>query len=234
MNTEIFESDFWNILKVIPQTLGLSLLILLMAVVLGTFFWQLGDSQSNVIKRGYGLLSSYLRGVPLLIHLLVFYYSIPIVVKVIGSVLGSKIDTNNLSPVYAVLISYTIYSASFLAEIIRGSFKSVGNDQLQAADALGYTESQSFWLILVPQALSDAVPKILNYYVLLIRQLSLAFLVSVVDIFAKAKLVSAANDRYIEAFCAAAIIYWGVCVSLTIIFNRVEHYLRRYERRSIA
>ena len=234
MNTEIFESDFWNILKVIPQTLGLSLLILLLSVILGTIFWKLGSSRSQVVKRGYELLVSYLRGVPLLIHLLVFYYAVPILVKAVGNAWGSRIDTNNLSPLYAVLISYTIYSASFLAEIIRGSFKSVGGDQLQAADALGYTESQSFWLILVPQALSDAVPKILNYYVLLIRQLSLAFLVSVVDIFAKAKLVSAANDRYIEAFCAAALIYWIVCVSLTIIFNRVEHHLRRFERRSIA
>ncbi len=234
MNEQIFVTDFWHIWAVVPQTLGLSFLILILGTLLGTLYWRAQESSFWGIRWIYSALTSYFRGIPLLIHLLVFYYAIPIVVKVISNQFGLGIDVNKISPIYAVIISYTLYSASFLAEIIRGSFKSVGYDQVEAAAALGYTPFQSFYAVKLPQALSDAVPKILNYYTLLIRQLSLAFLVSVVDIFAKAKLQSAANDRYIEAFCAAAIVYWILCVILTAVFSRIENYLRRYDRRSIA
>ncbi|KRK47288.1 amino acid ABC transporter permease [Secundilactobacillus kimchicus JCM 15530] len=132
------------------------------------------------------------------------------------------------------MISYTLYAASFLSEIIRSSFKSVGKDQLEAAAALGYTKYQQFFAIKLPQALTDAIPKILNYYTLLIRQLSLAFLVSVVDIFAKSKLESADNFYYIESFLAAALVYWILCIALTLLFSNYEKYLRRFERSNAA
>lgn len=234
MNSQIVLNDVTGILKVVPQTLGLSFLILLLGVILGSLFWRIQETNNHVIKGVYRGLLSYFRGVPLLIHLLVFYYGLPIVVKVFSDQFNWGIDTTHLNPIYAVITSYTLYSACFLSEIIRGSFKSVGSDQLEAASALGYTHLQRFWAIWLPQALSDAVPKILNYYTLLIRQLSLAFLVSVVDIFAKAKLESAGNDRYIEAFCAAALVYWILCVILTAVFSRIEKYLRRYEGRQLA
>ncbi|KRK88274.1 amino acid ABC transporter permease [Lentilactobacillus sunkii] len=234
MNSQIVLNDVTGILKVVPQTLGLSFLILLFGVILGSIFWRIQETNNHVVKGVYRGLLSYFRGVPLLIHLLVFYYGLPSVVKVFSDQFNWGIDTTHLNPIYAVVVSYTLYSACFLSEIIRGSFKSVGSDQLEAASALGYTHLQRFWAIWLPQALSDAVPKILNYYTLLIRQLSLAFLVSVVDIFAKAKLESAGNDRYIEAFCAAALVYWILCVILTAIFSRIEKYLRRYEGRQLA
>lgn len=234
MNNQIFWNDFWVIWKVVPQTLLLSILILLLSTALGTLFWRIQETNHRLLKYLYRGFLSYFRGVPLLIHLLVFYYALPIVIKVFSNRFDWGVDTVHLNPIYAVLISYTLYSACFLSEIIRGSFKSVGEDQLEAASALGYTEFQRFWAVWLPQALSEGLPKILNYYTLLIRQLSLAFLVSVVDIFAKAKLQTAANDRYIEAFVAAALIYWILCVSLTTIFSRIEHHLRRYDRRELA
>lgn len=218
----------------VPQTLGLSLVILLLSVILGTLYWKMQGSRFRIPRLIYQILNSYFRGIPLLIHLLIFYYGIPIVVKVVSSRFNLGININQISSMYAVVISYTLYSATFLEEIIRGSFKSVGEDQLEAAAALGYTSGQSFWAVKLPQALSDAIPKILNYYTLLIRQLSLAFLVSVVDIFAKAKIQSATNDGYVEAFTAAAIVYWIVCIVLTLIFSRVEDYLRRSDRRVLA
>lgn len=234
MSSHIFVGDFWTIWKVVPQTLGLSFLILILATLLGSLFWQIQESRHTAIKFLYHAFSSYFRGVPLLIHLLIFYYGLPIVIKALSNQFNWGVNTNQLNPIYAVIVSYTLYSASFLAEIIRGSFKSVGTDQLEAASALGCTGTQRFFAVWLPQALSEVLPKILNYYTLLIRQLSLAFLVSVVDIFAKAKLETAANDRYIEAFCAAAIVYWILCVVLTLIFSKVEHYLRRYDRSVLA
>ncbi|WP_369473065.1 amino acid ABC transporter permease [Secundilactobacillus kimchicus] len=212
----------------------LSLLILLLSIILGTGLTLLRQSQNRLTRIIYRIYISYFRGVPLLIHLLVFYYALPPIVKLFSDHLNLHVDTLHLNPIYAVLISYTLYAASFLSEIIRSSFKSVGKDQLEAAAALGYTKYQQFFAIKLPQALTDAIPKILNYYTLLIRQLSLAFLVSVVDIFAKSKLESADNFYYIESFLAAALVYWILCIALTLLFSNYEKYLRRFERSNAA
>lgn len=230
MNTSILASDFWAIWTVVPQTLALSVLILVLGVLIGTILWQLHDSRFLLVRGIYRVYTSYFRGMPLLIHLLLTYYALPVAVKVFSDQFHWGIDTQHISSMYAIIVSYTLYSASFLAEIVRGSFKSVGTDQLEAAQALGYSHTQQFTAVWLPQALTEAVPKILNYYTLLIRQLSLAFLVSFVDIFAKSKLQSSVNAHYIESFVAAAIVYWVLCVILTFIFSKYETYLRRYER----
>ncbi|KRM10305.1 amino acid ABC transporter permease [Paucilactobacillus suebicus] len=230
MNVNIFTHDLRGIWLVVPDTLLVSVAILALGIVLGMILYVLQQRNNFIIRSICRLYVSYFRGVPLLIHLLIFYYGLPVVLQVISTAFNLHINYEHLNPIYAVLLSYTMYSSSFISEIIRGSFMSVGQDQIEAATALGYSRAQAFWKIKLPQSLNESVPKFLNYYVLLIRQLSLAFMVSFVDIFAKAKLESAINYRYIESFCAAAVVYWILCVVLTFIFKKYENYLRRYEK----
>ncbi len=234
MNVSIFTHDLKGIWLVVPDTLLVSIAILALGIILGMILYVLQQQNNNIINALCRLYISYFRGVPLLIHLLIFYYGLPVAVQVISSTFNLHLDSQHLAPIYPVLLSYTMYSSSFLSEIIRGSFKSVGKDQIEAATALGYSRVQAFWKIKLPQSLNESVPKFLNYYVLLIRQLSLAFMVSFVDIFAKAKLESAINYRYIESFCAAAVVYWILCVVLTFIFKKYEIYLRRYEKAVVS
>lgn len=229
MQTQIFTHDFWGIWQVVPQTLALSILILSLAIVGGLLLNSLRQSRIGLLQCTGRLYVSYFRGVPLLIHLLVAYYALPVVLKAIFP----QANTDHLSPMYSVILSYVAYSSAFTSEIIRGSFRSVTLDQIEAGRASGYTALQIDLHIRIPQALSEAVPKFLNYYVLLIRQLSLAFTVSFIDIFAKAKLESAINYRYIESFCAAAVVYWILCATLTYLFHQYEKYLRRYENTAV-
>ncbi len=141
----------------------------------------------------------------------------------------SPVKLQRLNPLYAIVITYTLYTAAFMSEIIRGAYQSVDRQQLDAARALGYTKWQTYRFIKLPQALVEVLPKLLNYYLLLIRQLSLAFLVSFVDIFAQAQLQSAINYRYIESYCAAALIYWLIGIVLTLLFGRWEGHLKKYQ-----
>lgn len=234
MESKIFINDFWGIWQVVPETLLVSVLILGLGIIGGLALYGLKGSHSWISRHIANIYISYFRGVPLLIHLLVTYYGLPIVLKAITVVTHWNIDTNRLNPIFAIIISYTLYTSAFISEIIRGSFKSVGTDQSEAAISAGYTNWQAVRYIRIPQALSEAVPKFLNYFVLLIRQLSLAFIVSFVDIFAKSKLESAINYRYIESFCAAALVYWILCAVLTMLFSRYEKYLRRYDKEAIV
>lgn len=231
MNSSILVNDILKIWPVVPGTLLLSFLILIIGIILGAGLNKL--QESGRFGRGFvAFYLSYFRGIPLLIHLFIFYFGLPLLLT---STLPHFMNVNTvalqrISPLYAIIISYSLYTAAFMTEILRGSFKAVEEGQLEAAEALGYTNWQSFFYIQLPQALTEALPKFLNYYLLLIRQLSLAFMVSFVDIFAQAQLQSANNYRYIESYVAAAVVYWILCVVLSTIFRRFEDYLRRYQQ----
>lgn len=182
----------------------------------------------NRISQAY---ITYFRGIPLVIHLFIVYYGLPVLLTtILPPLFGvSSVKLQRLNPLYAIIITYTLYTAAFMSEIIRGAYQAVDPQQLDAARALGYTKWQTYRFIKLPQALVEALPKLLNYYLLLIRQLSLAFLVSFIDIFAQAQLQSAINYRYIESYCAAALIYWLIGVVLTLIFGRWEGHLKKYQ-----
>ena len=73
----------------------------------------------------------------------------------------------------------------------------------------------------------EALPDIMNSFLVIIKALSLAFLITVVDIFAQAKLLGASDFRYVEAFAAAAFVYWILCSFFTFVINKVELRLRK-------
>lgn len=232
MKLNTFISDFWGIWPIVPGTLLLSIVILLLGILIGSGISHLKTSSNHVSRFIASLYVTYFRGIPLLIHLFIVYYGLPVLLT---SVLPIFIKINviylqRLNPIYAILITYSLYSAAFLSEIIRGSFRSVPGGQIEAARAMGYTGWQTYVHISLPQALVEATPKLLNYYLLLLRQLSLAFLVSFVDIFAQAQLQSAINYRYIEAYVAAAFVYWILSIVLNFIFKRFENRISLYRR----
>lgn len=230
MNNSILVEDILKIWPVVPATLLLSLLILLLGIILGLILNHFRD-HGIIGKEFVNLYLSYFRGIPLLIHLFVFYYGLPLLLtNTLPHIMKvNEVTLQRISPLYAIIISYSLYTAAFVTEIIRGAFSAVEQGQLEAATALGYTNWQKLVYIKIPQALTEAVPKFLNYYLLLIRQLSLAFMVSFVDIFAQAQLQSASNYRYIESYVAAAVVYWSVCVVLTMGFHRIEKRISRYQ-----
>lgn len=215
----------------VPQTLLLSIVLLILGLLVGALLAQGNLSRYSWLRGLTRAYITYFRGIPLVIHLFIVYYGLPVLLTaVLPPLIGvSPVKLQRLNPLYAIIIAYTLYTAAFMSEIIRGAYQSVDPKQLAAAKALGYTKWQTYRFVKLPQALTEALPKLLNYYLLLIRQLSLAFLVSFVDIFAQAQLQSAVNYRYIESYCAAALIYWIIGVVLTVLFNRWERHLKKYQ-----
>lgn len=231
LNSSIFLEDFYKILPVIPQTLILSIVLLFLGMLVGAVIAQGRISPRPWLKRISGAYIAYFRGIPLVIHLFIVYYGLPVLLTaILPPLFGvSTVKLQRLNPLYAIIIAYTLYTAAFMSEIIRGAYQAVDRQQLDAAQALGYTSWQTYRFIKLPQALVEALPKLLNYYLLLIRQLSLAFLVSFIDIFAQAQLQSAVNYRYIESYCAAALTYWLIGIVLTLLFGWWEKRLRKYQ-----
>jgi ABC-type amino acid transport system permease subunit len=88
------------------------------------------------------------------------------------------------------------------------------------------TNQQAYKQIIIPQALSIAIPLFLNAYIKNIKALSLAFTVGVVDILTQARFAAALSYRYLESYVAAAIVYWIICGVLQFVFDHVEKNMR--------
>lgn len=222
-----FTQDFFGITTVVPYTLMLALFILLLAVLIGGMVALIDQYNIPVLRRIVALCLSFLRGTPLLVQLYLAYYGLPQLLQTVTSAIGIPFDPNNFNPVNTVIVSYSLYFSAFQSEIIKGAFLSVGYGQIEAAQAMGFSFPQTLRRVVVPQAFVEALPNLFNSYLSIIKSLSLAFLVTVVDILAKAKLESALNFRYLESYAAAAAVYWLLCIVLTVILRKYEGYLRK-------
>lgn len=225
---------FLSILTVVPNTLALALIIMILAITLGGILALIRNYEIPILNKVVIVYISFMRGTPLLVQLYIAYYALPQIAVFVGNLFNFKVNPNNISPILSVLIAYSLNSAAFQAENIRGALASVEFGQMEAAYSIGLTTFQAFVRIIFPQALIVAVPNFCNAYLSTIKALSLAFMVTVVDILAKAKLCSALNFKYIESYVAAALVYWVLCIILTYIFSKFEIALRKGRREIVA
>ncbi|RHW35844.1 amino acid ABC transporter permease [Lysinibacillus yapensis] len=216
-----------DIAAAVPRTLVLAIVILLLSLVVGTVIALIQQFKVPVFSQIIKVLQSFLRGTPNVVLLLLMYYALPEILSFFAGILGIEFDPNNLNPVITVIVTFTISYSVFQSEIIRGSILSIDKGQIEAAQSLGFSSWQTFRRVIVPQALVEAFPDIINSLMVIIKALSLAYLITVVDILAQAKMVGALTYRYLEAFIGAALIYWMIGIILTFVANRFELKLRR-------
>lgn len=212
---------------VIPKTLILAIFILLLSLILGACIALIQQYKVPLFSQVISVLQSFLRGTPNVVLLFLMYYALPEILTFFAGVLGFEFDANSLPPVVIVILTFSISYSVFQSEIIRGSILSIEKGQIEAAQSLGFSFWQTFRRVIIPQALVEAFPDILNSLLVIIKALSLAYLISVVDILGQAKMVGALSYRYLEAFVGAALIYWFIGIALTSISNRFELKLRQ-------
>jgi polar amino acid transport system permease protein len=170
------------------------------------------------LGRVYGqkpiyLLSSayveFIRGTPLLVQLFIIYYGLPD----IGIV---------LRPVLAAGLAFGINTAAYQAEYFRGAIQSIGAGQMQAARSLGMGKWQAILHVILPQALRIAIPAWSNELIYMLKYTSLAFVVGVPEIVARANMIASRNFRYFELYILAAVIYLVLVSLITWALGRLE------------
>lgn len=217
---------FLGILGVLPKTLLLAITILVLSTLLGVVIALIQQYKIPVLVQLIGLFKMFLRGTPMVVFLYLMYYALPAMGQVIVSLLGIDYNMNNLSPVIILIATVSLTLSTFQSEIIRGSFLAVDYGQIEAAHSLGYSFFQTFKRIIAPQAFVHAVPDFANSFTVAIKATSLGFLITVIDIFAQAKIMAAQNFRFIEAFLMVALIYWGIGILITKFADRYENDVR--------
>ncbi len=211
-----------ELLTYLPITLELALLAMLIGLVLGLLLAIIKMKEIPVLKQIAAVFVSLVRGTPVLVQLYIVYFGVPMFFKYLNQRYGTNLAVANIPGfVYAVL-ALGLNSSAFSAEMIRSALMSVGRGQLEAAYALGMTYGQALRRIIIPEAMTVALPTIGNSLISSIKGTSLAFTCAVVEITAQGKIIGGRDYRYFEVYCSLAIIYWMVTIVIEQILKFTE------------
>ena len=126
---------------------------------------------------------------------------------------------------FAVIIGFVINYAAYFAEIYRGGIESIPIGQYEADKVLGYSKSQTFIKISLPQVIRRILPAVTNEVITLIKDTSLAFAISYSEMFTVAKAIAAAQTN-MTAFIIAGIYYY--------IFNFIVAYIMEWMEKKLS
>ncbi|MGN7478818.1 amino acid ABC transporter permease [Solibacillus silvestris] len=215
--------------KVIPFTLSLAFTPIVLGFVIGLLIAFIRMSDVKILKACANFYVSFYRGTPVIMHIFIIYFGFTSLAQELFSF------SLNAIPLYVfVLIALTLNAGAFLSEIIRSGILSVSKGQIEAAQSIGMTMSQVFARIIFPQAIVAAIPNLTNICTAFLHATSIAFLISVTEITGTANIIAASNLKFLEAFIAAAIIYWLISILIELISAKIEQKVTKHVRSGVV
>ena len=161
---------------------------------------------------------SIMRGTPLMLQMFAIYFA---PYYIFGMELSPESKFN------ACIVAFIINYAAYFAEIYRGGIQAIPRGQYEAAAVLGYSRSQTFFRIVLPQVAKNILPAMGNEIITLVKDTSLAFAIGVAEMFSTAKALVASQANMIPFFIAAAF-YWVFNFIIEIMLNFVEKKMNYY------
>lgn len=155
-------------------------------------------SKNPVIRTVVKFYISVMRGTPLMLQLMVVYF---------GPYYLLGIKVSNSYRLWAAFIGFVINYAAYFAEIYRSGIQSMPVGQYEASRLLGYSRAQTFVRIILPQVVKRILPSVTNEVITLVKDTSLAFTISVLEMFAVAKALASSSASLVP-FVAAGLFYY--------------------------
>lgn len=218
---------FTEILKALPITLLITIVAFSAGLLIGLFSALVKIYKTPVLHRIVSFYTSFIRGTPLLVQIYISYYGLPVILEYFNERYSLNMNISGIPAIYFVFFAYSLNTGAYLTETIRGAIESVDQGQSEAAMSIGMTGFQMLTRIILPQAFLVALPNLGNTMISLLKDTSLAFSVTILEVIGKSKLLGARNLRYFEVFVDAAIIYWMACILIEIVVKRLETRMKR-------
>lgn len=217
MSLDTMITQLWGGMWVSVQIFAVTLLFSLPLGLLVAF----GRMSKNPMLQSFvKFYISIMRGTPLMLQLMVVYFG-PYYL------FGIKIKSNNFR-LYAAFIGFVINYAAYFAEIYRSGIQSMPMGQYEAAKLLGYSKIQTFFKIIMPQVIKRILPSVTNEIISLVKDTSLAFTISVVEMFTIAKALASSQTSMIP-FVAAGMFYYLFNLIVAMVMEHTEKKLSYYQ-----
>jgi polar amino acid transport system permease protein len=209
---DVIPANLGFLMSGMQLTLLISAVTLILSMAGGLLLASLDMSRYRALRfigLGFGEI---IRNTPILVQLLWVYYVLPIV-------FGFQIEA-----LPAAIIGLSVYSSAFTSEVYRAGIQAVPQGHREAAQVLGLSPLQSFFRIVLPQAIRLTLPPLAANFVQLIKYSSLASVISVSEITRRGMELSATAFRPLEIFTFIAVVYFVICWPLAMA-------IRFWERR---
>ena len=213
---------FWLCVKAVPVTLEITIVSLLLAIIPALFIALARIYHVKVIEQLCSIFVSFIRGTPIVLQILIVYSIMPSLLNSFVKSAGWSFNVFEMNPVIYAFVVFGINSSASLSEVFRSAISSVNRGQLEAALSIGETHSQAFRRVVLPQAAVSALPNLCSTTVILIKNTSLAFMMTVREITGIAKIEAAYGYNYVESYIDIFIIYIAVCLLVELIFRKIE------------
>ena len=209
--------------------LGITLLItlfsLLFSTILGLALGYLNSVPRNKKSKFYLTIRilqwiaheyiDLIRGTPLIVQAMFFYFG---VLPMIGQ--------GKMNIILVGVIVITLNAAAYLAEIFRGGIQAIDNGQMEASRSLGLSFNKSMIKVVLPQAIKNMIPAILNQFIISLKDTSILTVIGTPDLMNKGDIARQTNYKSFETMIIIALMYYVIIKVLSITFNKIEEKLK--------
>jgi arginine/lysine/histidine transport system permease protein len=218
--------DFTKIVDYIPFivqgvmiTIQLALVGAFGGSILG-FVFGLTSRKKNIIGYFVRGVIDFFRGTPIAFQLAFFHYGMPQLIKAFFGI--SFVPT----AMFSASVIFVVNSSSYLAEILRAGIESIDKGQIEAAKALGVKSTDYMMHIIIPQAIRNVLPAIVNEFITLTKETSIASLIGVSELMRRATIITGTTFRYFEPLLIVGITYYVLNKMLSTAGKYVEKRLK--------
>ena len=191
-------------------TIQVSVVSIIFSMILGGIAGTVRYSNIPILSKVVGIIVDIIRNLPLLLIIFFTYFALPQI--------GIKLNI-----FWAAVASLTIFESAMLSEIFRAGLNAVPSGQTEAGMSSGLTYVQTLTMIVMPQAFKSMLPAILSQLISLIKDTSLAVIISLPELTHNAKIIYGQNTNYvIPMFIAMTAMYFVVCYLLSVVSNLLE------------
>ncbi|MCT2537733.1 amino acid ABC transporter permease [Aquibacillus koreensis] len=194
-------------------TIGVSIVGILFGCILGMFI-----GMGKMIKKWYFNFPfvwyiNFFRGTPLIVQLFLFHFA----------VLPAMFDS--VSATTSLMVTLSLNSAAYVAEIFRAGIKSLDRGQAEAARSLGMSKIQVMRYVVLPQAFKRMIPPLGNEFIVLLKDSALGAMIAAPELFYWGRAAVGEYYRVWEAYIMVALFYLVLTLSLTYLLNYLERRL---------
>ncbi|KKG02769.1 amino acid ABC transporter permease [Methanosarcina mazei] len=210
---------FPSLLRGAVITVEVTTFAIFFGLILGTIaaFGKL--SRRSVFRIPSSIYVDFIRGTPLFVQILLFYYGIP------GLIIGITGEPFRIDPILAGIAVCSINSGAYNAEIVRAGIKSVDRGQMEAARSLGMTEGQAMKEVIMPQAVRLIIPPLGNEFIALLKDSSLLAVISVHELSKNGMLYVSKTFAAFPTYISVAFVYLALTMGISRVLNHIERRL---------
>ena len=205
----------WDLIQnFIIKGLVFSVMLTIVATLGGIFFGTLLAlmrlSGKKILVLPATIYVNGMRSIPLVMVILWFFLLVPLL---IGKPIGAEMSA---------IITFVAFEAAYFSEIMRAGIQSIPRGQVFAGQALGMTYGQNMRLVVLPQAFRNMLPVLLTQTIILFQDTSLVYAIGAYDMLKGFEVAGKNFGRPVEAYLAAAVLYFIICFALSTLVKRLH------------